>query len=136
MLCGISAYFGGGIAGKRRKVLDLSACKLSEKLRKALLGLHSFSGNDYVSSFLRRGKQLCWKYVKNSPQFLDLFSSLGESRNLAEDQMKALEHFVCSIFGKKNMHSVDETRQTIFWEKHEKDGKLLISHSSPLVKAA
>ena len=76
--------------GKSRKMLDVIACKLSEKQRKALLGLHSFSGFDYVSGILRKGEQLCWKYVKNSPQSLDLFSTLGESRNLTEDQMKAL----------------------------------------------
>ena len=38
--------------GKIRKMLDLIACKLSKKQRKAMLGLHSFSLSDYVSSFL------------------------------------------------------------------------------------
>ena len=122
--------------GKSRKMLDLIACKLSEKQRKALLGLHSFSGNDYVFNFLRKGKQFCWKYVKNSPEFLDLFGSLRENRNLTEDQMKALEHFVCSIFGEKNMHSLNETRQNIFWKKHEKDGKIVDLSLLPLAKAA
>ena len=55
--------------GKSRKILDLNACKSTEKQWKALLGLHSFNGNDYVSSFHREGKQFCWKYVKNNVRF-------------------------------------------------------------------
>ena len=37
--------------GKNRKILDLAACELSAFQRKALLGLHAFSGNDYISLF-------------------------------------------------------------------------------------
>lgn len=68
--------------GKSRKILDLSACKLSEKQKKALLGLHSFTGNDYVSSILRKGKQLCWKHIKENSVFLDLFADLGNNRSI------------------------------------------------------
>ncbi len=64
----------GNGTGKYRKISDVSACKLSQKQRKhkkALLGLRSFTGNDYVSSILRRGKQLCWKHVKEYSAVLD-----------------------------------------------------------------
>ena len=36
-----------------------SSCELSQEQKKALLGLHAFSGNDYVSCIFRKGKQLC-----------------------------------------------------------------------------
>ena len=32
----------------------------------ALLGLHAFTGNDYVSSFFRKGKGKCWKLMRKS----------------------------------------------------------------------
>lgn len=111
--------------GKSRKILDVSACKLSEKQKKALLGLHSFTGNDYVSSILRKGKQLCWKHVKENSAFLDLFASLGNSQSITSDQLAGLERFVCKIFGRKQQHSVNEARKDIFWEKLEKDGKVI-----------
>ena len=53
--------------------------------------------NDREFCFLRTGKQLYSKYVNNSPQLLDLFSSLGESWNRTKDLMNALKHFVRSI---------------------------------------
>ena len=42
--------------GKNRRVLDLSKCTLTSLQKKALLGLHSFKGNDYVSSFFSQRK--------------------------------------------------------------------------------
>ena len=42
--------------GKTRKIIDISSSELSVDHRKALAGMHAFSGNDYVSSFFRKGK--------------------------------------------------------------------------------
>ena len=47
--------------GKHKKVMDLSSCSLSKDQEKALLGMHAFTGNDYVSSFLQKGN----KYAGN-----------------------------------------------------------------------
>ena len=109
---------------KYRKILDVSACKLSGKQTK-LLGLYSFTGNDYVSSILRRGKQLCWKHVKKNSAFLDLYATLGNGQCITSDPLAGLEHFVCTIFGRRQPHSVNEARQEIFWEKLEKDAKVI-----------
>ena len=51
--------------GKARKLFDLTLCDLSQAQKQALLGLHAFSGNDYISSFCRKGKKACWKMVKD-----------------------------------------------------------------------
>ena len=53
-------------SGKNRKILDLQACQLSSLQKKALVGLHAFTGNDYIACFLRKGKQLCWKRMNES----------------------------------------------------------------------
>ena len=39
-------------------------CDLSNQQRQALLSVQTFTGNDYVSLFLRKGKQVCRKMVK------------------------------------------------------------------------
>ena len=111
--------------GRNHKSLKLSACELSQEQKKALLGLHAFSGNDYVSCIFRKGKQLCWKNVKNISRFLDLFSTIGTNCNLTNDQLQGLEHFICTTFGKKRLHSVNEARRQIFWEKLQKDNKII-----------
>ena len=46
---------------KQRKIINMTSSTLEIEKKKALLGLHSFSGNDYVSSFFKRGKQAFWK---------------------------------------------------------------------------
>ena len=61
--------------GKGRKCLDLRLFGLTDIQRTALLGMHAFSGNDYVSSMLQKGKQLCWKHIKDSERFLEVSSS-------------------------------------------------------------
>ena len=47
--------------GSRRKVLKTNSCGLYNEQRSAIIGLHAFSGNDYLSSFFRKGKMKCWK---------------------------------------------------------------------------
>ncbi len=42
---------------RNRKHLDLSKSGLTVMQGKALLGMHAFSGNDFISSMLRKGKQ-------------------------------------------------------------------------------
>ena len=88
--------------GKSRKILDLNKSDLNDIQRKALLGMHAFPGNDYVSCMLRKGKHLCWKHVKGNKRFLELFRSLGTEVQINDDQLNGLEEFVCVIFGQKN----------------------------------
>ena len=110
--------------GKSRKFLDLSKSYLTDIQRKALLGMHAFSGNDYVPSILRKGKQLCWKHLKDNDRFLELFSSLGTDVQLNNDQLCSLENFVCVIFGEKRLNSVNDARRKFFWERMEKNNKI------------
>ena len=42
--------------GKNRKGVWLNSIDLDDNIRAALIGLHAFTGNDYVSSFFKRGK--------------------------------------------------------------------------------
>ena len=53
ILLGI-VYIGNG-TGKIRRILALNKCNLTDQQRKALVGVHVFTENDYVASFLRKG---------------------------------------------------------------------------------
>ena len=42
--------------GNHTKVLDLGSCEETIPMKKELLGVHAFTGNDYVSAFLNERK--------------------------------------------------------------------------------
>ena len=44
--------------GKNRKIIEVTSSKLSAEEKKALIGVHAFSGNDYVCSFFSEA-QVC-----------------------------------------------------------------------------
>ena len=56
----LKEYIDNG-TGPSRKIIDINSCSLPADHRSALIGLHAFSGNDYLSSFFRKGKKTCWK---------------------------------------------------------------------------
>ena len=86
-------------AGKSKKLLDISSCDLSNQQKQALLGVHAFTGNDYLSSFLRKGKKICWKLVQDNQQFLTVFSNLGTSTQVSEQMIAGLSKYVmCATF--------------------------------------
>ena len=56
-------------SGDNRKVMPLSNIDIEEDLVHALMGFHAFAGNDYISSFFRKGKEKCWKLVEKTKKF-------------------------------------------------------------------
>jgi hypothetical protein len=76
--------------GANRKISDLYSTSLSAVQRKAVLGVHALTENDYVSSFFRKGKKACWKMVLKYDDFIDLFAGLGNNRALSALELKRL----------------------------------------------
>ena len=70
--------------------------------KSALLGLHALTGNDYVSSFFRRGKEMEWKVVEKHNNFINMCNELGNAWFLDDATNKTLEEFVCLLYGKKS----------------------------------
>jgi hypothetical protein len=93
--------------------------------------MHAFSGNDYVSSFFRKGKQAVWKAVTKNTAFIDLFSSLGTEVKASEELVRCLEWFVCSLYGHPRIFSVNEARKKVFWNKFNKEKKIIDLQSWP-----
>ena len=46
--------FIGNSSGKNRKLLELSLCDLTDQQKKSLVGMHAFTGSDYVTNFAKR----------------------------------------------------------------------------------
>ena len=47
--------------GDNRRTINLRSIDIDSDKRSALIGFHAGTGNDYVSSFFRRGKEMFWK---------------------------------------------------------------------------
>ena len=56
-----------------------------------------------MSSMLRKGKQLCWKHIKDNERFLDLFSSSGTEVHLDYDQLCGLERLGAQYLERKGL---------------------------------
>ena len=97
----------------------LSEMKLYEDERKSLLGLHAFTGNDYISLFFRKSKFLCWKIMKLSDKFKIMFRNLGNTWTITNDSLEELAEYICKLYG-YNEKSVDNVRYKMFQKKHLK----------------
>ena len=86
----------------------------------ALPGLHAFTGCDFTASFLGKGKVKPYDIVETSTEFQDTFSQLGtDSVDTTEEIWNGLEKFVCALYGKRKLNSVDEVRYTMFLDKYK-----------------
>ena len=118
----VRVYIDNGI-GKARKIIDMNSSGLSLSYRQALSGIHAFSGNDYNSSFFRKGKQLFWKKLQQYPKFVDVFSQLAVFNAVIQDLEKELENFVCILFGYPKVSSVNEVLIATFMKRFNKNNK-------------
>ena len=107
---------------KDRKIFSVSKSNLTNVQKKAVLGLHAFSGNDQNSSFLRKGKVKCWKTAQ---RHLDAFAELGRSYSVSNQLQEKIEKLVLYLYGCASMPSVDEARSKIFWDNLRKKKRIV-----------
>ena len=84
----------------------------------------AFTGNDYVSCFFRKGKQACWKLLKESQEFLETFSKLGVEKHINKDLVASLENFVCRLYGEKRLTSINSTCRNMSWGNFSRDERI------------
>ena len=104
----------------RSRVVDVSkvAATLSAGARKALIGLHSFTGCDTVSAFAGRGKMLALKLMIANTNIQQIFSRVGEEWDLSQELMNDLEGFTCLLYAPKEASTnVNDLRYTLFCTK-------------------
>ena len=109
--------------GKSRRKIRIDSSTLSERHQKALVGFHAFTGNDYVSSLMRKTKKL-WKKVDGDEFMIDFFCKLG-NENLTNDLYKNAEKCVCKLYGNDLLENVNDLRSKLYWNFVKKMEKFL-----------
>ena len=120
--CATKIFIDNG-TGKNRKNIRIDCSKLTNKQLAALVAFHAMSGNDFVSSFMRKSKKT-WNIVLKDEELIDFFCQLGVG-DLTEEMHEKAEMFVCRIYGHKKIKKVNELRSVMFWAKLRKNGKVL-----------
>ena len=117
-------------SGKERKSVWLGVLELSQQRSTSLIGLHAFSGMDYVSPFFKKGKDQFWKLLEKFEKFHDCFSSRGVQYEVSEEWFKQLEEIVCYLYGMR-IKSVNEVGWKLFEKKHKRENKIADLSSPP-----
>lgn len=104
-------------SGKSRQVLDLSRSHLTDIQKQALIGTHAFSGNDYVSSFFRKGKKTWWKVIKDDEHLLKAFAELGNEQQISSVILDELQRATCAVYNQRRYKRVNEARASLFWSQ-------------------
>ena len=114
-------------AGINRKNVWLVLLQFKDELLDALIGFHSFRGNDYVSSFFRKGKQEWWKVFVSDSKFQTFLSALGACAELSQGIADGMEEFVRRLYGfwEKEINTV---RYEIFTKKNKRE-KIVVDPS-------
>lgn len=88
--------------GNKRRMIDIQAIAnvLGTDVCAALPAYHAFTGCDYTSSFVRKGKAQPFKIVCRHSDFTAAFKNLRTSAAMDGTQLPALEQFVCSMYGR------------------------------------
>ena len=113
--------------GDNRKVLCLGDLESSDLEKISLIGIHSFAGNDYASSFFRRSKRF-WIVIKINPKFCSTLSDLSSTWISSNQVQKELEKFVCLLYGSKRLEVRDF--RAIVWGERESEWSFFVTTMS------
>ncbi len=108
----------GKSSNNTRRYIDVSslADHLGVDLCKALPGLHAFTGCDYTAAFYRKGKFRPLTIMEKG--FVSTLKKLDEQEHVDQTLVAELESFVCSLYGKPNITSVNDARLTLFHDHY------------------
>ena len=97
---------------------------MSEDEVNSLIPFHALIGNDYVSSFFRKGKLHCWKVLEKSERFSAAIQQLGATWELPSSTLQQVQAFVCALYGNKKCRGVNELRANMFDKKYTQKNKV------------
>ena len=90
----------------------------------SLIPFHALTGNDYVSSFFRKGKLHCWKVLEKSERFLAAIQQLVSTWELPSSTFQEVEAYICALYGNTKCRSVNELRADMFDKKYTQKNKV------------
>ena len=89
---------------------------MSHAERLSLIGFHSFTGFDFISSFSNKVKLSCWKTKNKQLKYQETFQLLGTDWELSDELLDTLQEYVCSLFN-SNAKEVNHARAELFHKK-------------------
>ena len=112
------------------KFIDVSKLhrKLRDTLCRALPGYHAFMGCDYTAAFCRKGKVRAFKILENNLNCQEVFGRIGFREKINEDDSNEIEKYVCAIYVRKSLASIDKVRLELFLKKYKPKESKLISN--------
>ena len=96
--------------------------RIGKSLALSLPAFHAFFGSDYSAAFSRRGKIKPLKLLEGDIETQRVFAKFGEidfDLDNDEECVAILEKFVCNVYGKRRLCSVDDVRLQIFIDKYK-----------------
>ena len=87
--------------------------ELTSSFCEALIGLHTFSGCDSVSSFYGKGKKTIYNAFKLNVESQSAFTKLGKDFIVSSNLHKQIEQFVCKLY-KADTKDVNEARYAVY----------------------
>ncbi len=91
--------------GKNRKLICVTSSTLSPINRRAVVGLHAISSNDYAFTFL---------LYQSDKSFFNAFTRLGKDLKLKADDMELLEKYIRFFHGFPSVTKVNDARSKCF----------------------
>ena len=107
-----------------RRYINISQIIMEESnpsLFDALLGFHAFTGCDFTAPFFGKGKQRPLERMKKIPGCMEAFAALGMHPTVPGHVMSTLESFVCAMYARPKMGSVNKARykQRVLMHGHQ-----------------
>ena len=101
----------------RVKYIDITkiSAAIGPDLCKPLIGLHSFTGCDSVSSFAGRGKVSAFKIASSNLEYLEALQQLGMNWEISTELVQLLQGFTCLVYNvKARTTNINELRYRLF----------------------
>ena len=124
-------YFLTGTQSKKRMISISSVAEyidtdLNPKsihrhlLLRSLIGIHSFTGCDTVSSFAGKGKVKPFNLMVRYIEYIEAFANLGSTEVISNDYLQIFEEFVCQLYGTQNATSINDLRYQMYCQSNGK----------------
>jgi len=91
-----------------RKYINLTAVGevMGALLCESLPAFHAFTGCDYTSAFVRKGKKRPFAILEKNKNIQQAFVSLGSDKGVTDNDRKSLQAFTASTYGAKQKESL------------------------------
>jgi len=120
--------------GQHKRNFELSSIDVEDTLIQALIGFHALTGNDFVSSFFRKGKKRCFEILEKKAKYQNALALLGNTWELSDEIFNIIQQFVCQIYS-SSKREVNAACYEMFYKKYQNHNKVVDMSTLPPCKA-